>query len=115
MRAEPMNTTKTKRKPTKERAALEALPPAADDRVYMAIGPNCWGRGRTGQEAVKNARREFPSYNGKWRYILYDAPKGSWVDDIDGGLQWEWDATKGEPEPAPARLLYRHNMEEKKK
>lgn len=27
---------------------------------FLAIGPNCWGKGNTQAEAVKNAKRNWP-------------------------------------------------------
>lgn len=31
---------------------------------YLARGPLCWGKGKTREEAVKNAKRNFP-----YRYV----------------------------------------------
>jgi hypothetical protein len=31
---------------------------------YLAMGPHCWGKGKTREEAVKNAKVNFP-----YRYV----------------------------------------------
>lgn len=28
---------------------------------WLAVGPHCWGKGKTREEAVKNARYNFPA------------------------------------------------------
>jgi hypothetical protein len=28
---------------------------------FLAVGPHCWGKGKTREEAVKNARYNFPA------------------------------------------------------
>lgn len=54
-------------------------------REFLAVGPNCWGRGTTDQEAIKNARKAFSvSLNGRFRYILYDVDPSTYVDEMGG-------------------------------
>jgi hypothetical protein len=79
-----------------EKAALAALPalsgPAgkakasestADQRIYLCIGPNTWGRGTTPAEAVKNAKANFSrSLSGSWKWIMYDAQADAVIDDM---------------------------------
>jgi hypothetical protein len=55
----------------------------AEQRIYLCIGPNCWGRGTTPAEALKNAKRGFSaSLCGPWRWIMYDAQGDAVIDDM---------------------------------
>lgn len=58
---------------------LTKAPPqrAPEGREFLCIGPQCWGRGATDQEALKNATRPK-------RYILYDVDPGTKVDEMGG-------------------------------
>ena len=52
--------------------------------MILCVGPNCWGRGRTTAEAVKNAKANRPTfYTGLLRsYNLYEGTDRIWVDGV---------------------------------
>lgn len=81
----------TKAKKETERSVIANAPalsgPAGTgpgQRLYMAIGPNCWGRGMTAAEAVKNAKANAPRHLGapKWGFILYDVQSDATIDGM---------------------------------
>lgn len=49
-------------------------------REYLAIGPNCWGRGSSRKAAVKAMRKQWPTYAPSGEYRVYSCPIGSTVD-----------------------------------
>jgi hypothetical protein len=53
-------------------------------RQYIAIGYQCWGRGSNPADAVDNMVKEGGKRN---HYILYDGPRGTYVDGF-GGLTY---------------------------
>lgn len=52
--------------------------------VYLAVGPNCWGRGNTVSEALRNARKNLPAYNLREGALLcvYRVTPEAYVDDF---------------------------------
>lgn len=62
--------------------------PIDDQHVFVCIGPNCWGKGRTAKEAHQNAKANAP-YAYRGMYITKVAPIDVTVCDIDGALLWD--------------------------
>jgi len=62
--------------------AMNALPSLPEGRKYLAVAPNCWGKAVTAKDAIKNARKHFPSFVGQWKFLLYDAPADTVVNDM---------------------------------
>lgn len=58
--------------------------PADGFHEYMAIGNQCWGRGKTVNEAKKNLTRSsgFPPSK------IMVVPKGSWINEIGNQMLW---------------------------
>jgi hypothetical protein len=61
-------------------------------KLYYAIGPNCWGIGKTQEEAIKNAKANWPAFIKPRRprpehFSVYatDAPEIT-VSDFDGSM-----------------------------
>ena len=53
------------------------------DRLYMAIGYNAWGRGKTKQEAINNWKKNAYGTGGKQVEIhIYDVPDGAYVNEM---------------------------------
>jgi len=71
-----------------QKAAREHV--AAEGRVVIVIGPLCWGKGKDGKTALRNARRECPSYIDKKdvRFYVLDCPGDAYVTDM-GGISWK--------------------------
>lgn len=71
---------------------------------YMAIGPNCWGRGDTEAKAVRNMRKNWAEvYAGRFRkkdrgtnWKVFIVPVGCWLDGIGSFC---WDTAKVEHDP----------------
>jgi len=61
---------------------MNALPPLVEGRKYFAVGPHCWGKDITAKKAISNAKSNFPSFAGKWKFLLYDAPADTYIDDM---------------------------------
>lgn len=58
---------------------------------YLAVGPHCWGKGKTREEAVKNAKYNFPTaqYRSVKRvmdkhFSIYTSEGDFTVDGIGG-------------------------------
>lgn len=52
-------------------------------REYIAIGPNCWGKGATTKEAVKAMKRQWPTFLQKdAEYKVWSCPAGSKVGEF---------------------------------
>src|SRR5260221_10929579 len=86
----------------KEAVALNSVPPIADGRVYLCVGPFCWGRAKTPGAALKNAQaNRVKIYEGKggWRWIMFDAAPDDHVDGM-GLISY-----KGTPADAPRKLV----------
>jgi len=47
-----------------------------DDRLFMVVGPQCWGKGVTVDVAIRNAKSHWPwsgwGDNHKWWFVLFD-------------------------------------------
>jgi hypothetical protein len=71
-----------------ERKTIEDAPAlVGEDRRYLCVGPHCWGKGKTAEEAVKNAKKErVRMYEGAkgWRWILFDIDHETRVDELGG-------------------------------
>lgn len=58
--------------------------PTDDKHEFFAIGPNCWGRGRTRKAARANARANYPGWR-KYKpsmIIVTVVPRGTVIDDF---------------------------------
>lgn len=57
---------------------------------FLAVGPNCWGRGKTEKEALQYAKKNLPRLCTPRKdvacYRVYRVGPGSYVDDIDGSI-----------------------------
>lgn len=66
------------------------------EKVYVAIGPRCWGKGNTQDAAMKNCRKNWswlePVGAGMQVYEC-DADSDPGVNEVTGGLMWEGDAS----------------------
>ena len=60
--------------------------PKAEDRIYLVVGPNCWGRGLTQEAATKAARVYCPVPRFRKWVVFYGHPS-MYVDDM-GSLCW---------------------------
>ena len=65
--------------------ALNELPPLREGRKYLAVGPHCWGKHETSKQAIKNAKSHFPTFAGKWKFLLYDAPADTVINEMGTG------------------------------
>lgn len=62
--------------------------PIDDDHWYVTVGPNCWGRGATEKEALKNCKVNA-GYGYRGHFITRIAPKAGFnIDPVDGGIGW---------------------------
>lgn len=51
--------------------------------MFLCVGPNCWGRGLTAKEALKNAETNRPGFHtGPFSYNLYEGTDRIWVDGV---------------------------------
>lgn len=70
-------------------AALKACS-APEGRCIMVLGPYCWGRGKTGAEAYRNARRSMIHSYAKrdtvWAF--YETPEDAVVTGW-GSISWK--------------------------
>jgi hypothetical protein len=65
------------------KTATKTVLTAEAGRKFIAIGPFCWGTGKTDAEAVKNARRNFSTmYAKKFCYILYEGQDDITIDGM---------------------------------
>lgn len=95
-------------KSAKEKLVIPAL---VEGRLFLCVGPFCWGRGQTAEEAIKNAKsNRTQSYEGPrgWRYVLYDIDPDTYVESAFGGLCYV--PKEG---VVPYREILRYNMEVK--
>lgn len=52
-------------------------------RVYLCIGPNCWGKAFDPQDAEANARKEWSGRRGeRMPFLMFDAPPDVYVDGM---------------------------------
>jgi hypothetical protein len=86
--------------------AKSSFPPLADDREYLCMGPNCWGRDKDAKKAIATAKKHSSYDRTGWKYLLFDAPKGSWVNDWG---QIEWTIPEG-TNPAQPVERFRFNV-----
>lgn len=106
--------TNVRTKAPSEKKAIESAPAlsgeagtAPGQRLFLCIGPMCWGRGETVAKAVKNAKaNRVRIYEKKWCWILYDIASDVTVDDM-GGLCWKNDSTRTDK---PYTEILRYNM-----
>lgn len=63
------------------------------DREYIAVGPNCWGKGESAGDAVKQMRANLPSMVKTGDYVVYSCPRNSRVTEF-GELAYPRDAAK---------------------
>lgn len=71
------------------KAAVEALPVAAEGRTYLCIGPFCWGKAPKAADAVANAKRNYSkTYYPNFVFDLYECGTRTTVNSIDGGFTY---------------------------
>lgn len=58
---------------------------AAEGRCIIAVGPTVWGRGTTGPEAIKQARKQGVR---RGKFFLYDCPAGTVVSQMGSFTYW---------------------------
>jgi hypothetical protein len=59
--------------------------------TYLVIGPHCWGKGSSIEEAKRNALAELPSESIAPRpclFITYETPEDAYVDGM-GRVCWK--------------------------
>ncbi len=56
------------------------------DHVFVCLGMNCWGIGKTAAQAYKNAKVNAP-FKAK-RFLTYVAPVSVQIDPVEGSLSW---------------------------
>lgn len=68
-------------------SALQESP--IDERHwFVTVGPNCWGRGETAAEALKQCKTNAP-HNYRGHYLTRVAPRlGFGIDPVDGTVSW---------------------------
>ena len=55
--------------------------------MFVAIGPNCWGKGDNKEVAMKNCAKAGPGMRTlKKHYLLFSVPEDMRIDDIDGSV-----------------------------
>jgi len=88
------------------------------DHEFIAVGPLCWGRGKTRQEAIRNMRANWsPSVSGQKRpsvaacldhldVHIHAVPLpsdpdvlGCWVSGLDGAIHWDTAHLDHDPQP----------------
>jgi hypothetical protein len=116
----PTRTPKVRRRERTSHAVLaqlDAMPEATAGRVYLCIGPHCYGRSANALQAERNARKHQPGSTymprSGWGWILYDTPIGTTVDEMDGGISWPRQDDQGN-DNQPARELARFNVPERR-
>lgn len=65
---------------------------------FLAVGPHCWGKGKTMEEAIKNAKQNWPAFSGVRRpqpkhFSLYTS-EGLFTVDGMGGIHSTKDIIK---------------------
>jgi len=58
-----------------------------EGRVYLCIGPHCWGKAAEPGKAIANAKKNrVKIYEGArgWGFVLLDAQADAYVDDMGG-------------------------------
>lgn len=62
---------------------IDAKSESVNARCFLAVGPNCWGKGLTKEKAIANARKYKPSWvKGKVQWIVFYCHPSSYVDDM---------------------------------
>ena len=60
----------------------------------MVVGPMCWGKGDTVEQALKRAKNNKPrGFRGD--YEAFDVPDDAFVDDYNGSVRWADNTKKG--------------------
>lgn len=62
--------------------------PVDERHIFVTVGPNCWGKGDTIEEAFKNCKYNAP-HGHRGHFITRVAPKDCGVDPIDGAVMWD--------------------------
>lgn len=67
------------------------------DTTIVAIGPLCWGKGVTQEQAVKNAKRSAPGSaylkKGKHAINVYRVVGFKGVSDMNGAISYDRDGS----------------------
>ena len=63
-------------------------------RCYMVVGPMCWGKGDTVEQALKRAKNNKPR-GVRGDYEAFDVPDDAFVDDYNGSVRWADNTKKG--------------------
>lgn len=69
----------------------EGVAQAKKQKFFFAVGPFCWGRGKTQEEAVANVKREWSrSMSGNFKaakLAIYETEdEDAYIDPMDGTL-----------------------------
>lgn len=78
---------KTQKEPLKLSGKMISIPIEHPAKGFIAVGPQCWGRGKTVEEAKRNCKFNLP-YGYKFRcYVYLIRHEDTLVDDM-GGLNF---------------------------
>ena len=72
-----------------KKSEITKFPAAGEGMSWFAIGPNVWGKGKTAQDAIKQAR-----LNGRGKMTLHLVNDTAEVDSVNGALYYKTN-TKG--------------------
>ena len=52
--------------------------------TYLAVGPNCWGKGLSVGQALREARKHLPTWNRHQgaRFSVYRVDPAAYVDEM---------------------------------
>lgn len=72
--------------------ALKSSDVAPPGHVYIAVGPNCWGRSITAKQALAYAKVHFGRWAGKRPlakyFVVKCCPASAEVSAVDGSVSW---------------------------
>ncbi len=54
---------------------------APTGRMFIVVGPHCWGRANTKEQALKNCQKEYGVKRLR-QYIVFDAHEDTRIDDM---------------------------------
>jgi hypothetical protein len=52
------------------------------ERIYIAVGPQCWGEGGDRTKAVKAMKKAWPTFTQHGEYTVWSCPPGSRVNEF---------------------------------
>lgn len=59
---------------------------------YIAIGPNCWGRAESQEQAIRNMSKNHHDHKRPRHYSVYNVTRGTYVNDMGGFTRNGYDA-----------------------